>query len=131
MIQKTWFYKAFNNTFFFTSCKVIMVLVLLTFVLSGEALTAEKAFLTLALFNVVRLSLTLFFPLAIQLVSEALISVKRIQQFLELEELGESHWYYFSGFHICFNYPLVYFQIRLHLQMSLQKSMNQVLDMSS
>ena len=68
-----------------------MVLVLLTFVLSGEALTAEKAFLTLALFNVVRLSLTLFFPLAIQLVSEALISVKRIQQFLELEELGESH----------------------------------------
>ena len=70
-----------------------MVLVLLTFVLSGEALTAEKAFLTLALFNVVRLSLTLFFPLAIQLVSEALISVKRIQQFLELEELGESQSY--------------------------------------
>ena len=70
-----------------------MVLVLLTFVLSGEALTAEKAFLTLALFNVVRLSLTLFFPLAIQLVSEALISVKRIQQFLELEELGESQFY--------------------------------------
>ena len=70
-----------------------MVLVLLTFVLSGEALTAEKAFLTLALFNVVRLSLTLFFPLAIQLVSEALISVRRIQQFLELEELGESQSY--------------------------------------
>lgn len=70
-----------------------MVLVLLTFVLSGEALTAEKAFLTLALFNVVRLSLTLFFPLAIQLVSEALISVQRIQQFLELEELGESQSY--------------------------------------
>ena len=81
-----------------------MVLVLLTFVLSGEALTAEKAFLTLALFNVVRLSLTLFFPLAIQLVSEALISVKRIQQFLELEELGESQSYLCLGFHNFLNY---------------------------
>ena len=66
-----------------------MVLVLLTFVLSGEALTAEKAFLILALFKAVSLSMTLFFPLAIQQISEALISVKRIQQFLELEELGE------------------------------------------
>ena len=68
-----------------------MVLVLLTFVLSGEALTAEKAFLTFALFKIAGWSLTLYFPIAIQRVTEALISVQRIQQFLELEELGESH----------------------------------------
>ena len=67
-----------------------MSLILLTYVLSGEILTAEKAFLTLSLFNVVRLSITLFFPLAIQLVSEALISIKRIQAFIELEELDQT-----------------------------------------
>ena len=66
-----------------------MALILLTYVLLGEVLTAEKAFLTLALFNVVRLSMTLFFPLCIQLVSEALISVSRIQKFIEMEELDQ------------------------------------------
>ena len=56
----------------------------------GEILTAEKAFLTLALYNVVKLSMCNFFPLAIQMGSETLISIKRIQDFLLLEEVHET-----------------------------------------
>lgn len=90
VVQKTYFYKAFNMCFFFTSSRLVMAIIFLSYVLMGDILTAEKAFLTLALFNVVRLSMTLFFPGGIQMGSEALISIKRIQEFLELEELDET-----------------------------------------
>ena len=70
VIQKACFYKAFNMSFFFTSARLVMALIFLTYVLMGEILTAEKAFLTLALYNVARLSMSLFFPTGIQLASE-------------------------------------------------------------
>ncbi len=89
VITKTCLLKAFNMCFFFTSSKIVMVLIVLTFVYMGEVLTAQKAFLTLALYNIVRLSMTLFFPNGIQMTSEALISMKRIENFLLLEEITE------------------------------------------
>ena len=52
-------------------------------------LTAEKAFLTLSMFNTVRLSMTLFFPFAISQLGEMRVSVNRIQDFLMLEEREE------------------------------------------
>ena len=90
VITKSCFYKSFNMCFFFTSSRLVMAIILLVYVLMGEILTAEKAFLTLALFNVVRLSMTLFFPHAVAMLSESLISIKRIQDFLLLEELTET-----------------------------------------
>ena len=90
VIQKSCFFKAFNMCFFFTSSRIVMAIIFLTYVLMGDILTAEKAFLTLGLFNVVRLSMCMFFPNAIALMSESLISIKRIQDFLLLEELSES-----------------------------------------
>ena len=68
-----------------------MALIFLTYVYLGDVLTAEKAFLTLALFNVVRLSMSLFFPTGIQLGSEGLISIKRIQEFILMEERDETN----------------------------------------
>ena len=90
VIQKSCYYKAFNMCFFFTSSRIVMALIFLTYVLMGDILTAEKAFLTLALYNVARLSMSLFFPTGIQLTSEAMISIKRIQDFLLLEEVNET-----------------------------------------
>ena len=90
VIQKSCFYKAFNMCFFFTSSRIVMALIFLTYVLMGDILTAEKAFLTLALYNVARLSMSLFFPTGIQLFSEGMISIKRIQNFLLLEEISET-----------------------------------------
>ena len=54
--------------------------------ISDQVLTAEKAFLCLSMFNTVRLSMTLFFPFAISQLGETRVSVKRIQDFLLLEE---------------------------------------------
>ena len=88
-IQQTWLYKAFIDTFSYTSNKVIMVFVLFTILVSnGEALIPESIFLSLAFFDIIRWSLTTYFPLGIQFVSEVLISIHRIEQFLKLEEKG-------------------------------------------
>ena len=89
IIQKTCLYTSINIIFNFASSRVVMVLIFSTYVFLGGIVTAEKAFLTLAFYNVVRLSMTFFFPFAIQFISETSISIKRIQDFLLMEEVSE------------------------------------------
>ncbi|XP_069950148.1 ATP-binding cassette sub-family C member 4-like isoform X3 [Cherax quadricarinatus] len=86
VIMKTNYYRAVNMSLFFTSSKVIVFLALLTYVLTGNVLTAEKVFVTSSLINNVRLVMTLFFPFGIAMGSETLISCRRLQNFLEMEE---------------------------------------------
>ena len=49
-------------------------------------MSPEKAFLCLSLYNVVQLSMTLFFQSAISMVGEAFVSINRIQDFISLAE---------------------------------------------
>ncbi|XP_066976379.1 ATP-binding cassette sub-family C member 4-like isoform X2 [Macrobrachium rosenbergii] len=91
VVMKTNYYRAVNMSLFFTSSKVIVFLALLTYVLTGNILTAEKVFVTSSLINNVRLVMTLFFPFGIAMGSETLISCKRLQDFLEMEELEETN----------------------------------------
>ncbi|XP_069987945.1 ATP-binding cassette sub-family C member 4 isoform X1 [Penaeus vannamei] len=86
VIMRTNYYRAVNMSLFFTSSKVIVFLALLTYILTGNALTAEKVFVTSSLINNVRLVMTLFFPFGIAMGAETKISCKRIQEFLEMEE---------------------------------------------
>ena len=44
-----------------------------------KVVTAETAFLCLSMFNILRLSITLFFPLAISQLGEMVTSIDRIQ----------------------------------------------------
>ncbi|XP_045127905.1 ATP-binding cassette sub-family C member 4-like isoform X2 [Portunus trituberculatus] len=86
VIMETNYYRAVNMSLFLTSSKVIIFVCLLTYVLTDNVLTAEKVFVTSSLINNVRLVMTLFFPFAIAMGSETLISCKRLQEFLEMEE---------------------------------------------
>ena len=79
VIRRLAYYRGFNFSFFFVSSKLIVLAIFIPFVASGEIMTAEKAFLTLSLYNTVRLSMTLFIPYAITLISEALVSTRRIE----------------------------------------------------
>ncbi|XP_042212324.1 ATP-binding cassette sub-family C member 4-like isoform X2 [Homarus americanus] len=90
VIMKTNYYRAIIMSLFFTSSKVIVFLSLLTYILTGNVLTAEKIFVTSSLINNIRLVMTLFFPFGIALGSETVISCKRIQKFLEMEEREET-----------------------------------------
>ncbi|XP_052217717.1 ATP-binding cassette sub-family C member 4-like isoform X4 [Dreissena polymorpha] len=72
---------------FFVSVKLIAFLVYLAFVYSGGILTSERVFVSMALFQAVRLACVLFTPFAIQYISDSKVTFKRMQTFLQLSEL--------------------------------------------
>ncbi|KAI8485108.1 Multidrug resistance-associated protein 4 [Branchiostoma belcheri] len=79
-------YRAFNAALFYCSAKIIMFFTFLTFSLIGGGITSRTVFVAVSYFDVLRLSLTWYIPLAVQFGSEAFASAKRIQEFLLLEE---------------------------------------------
>jgi len=58
-----------------------------TFVgVDDRPLTAERAFVALSLFNILRLPLSIF-PAVISMIVQASVSMKRLSTFLQLEEI--------------------------------------------
>ncbi|CAL8127080.1 unnamed protein product [Orchesella dallaii] len=86
VIRKTSRLRAINMSLFYTSSKLIIFLTLLVYVLTDNTLTAEKVFVTLSLYNNVRLIMTLFFPNGVSQLAETLVSINRLQTFLLMEE---------------------------------------------
>lgn len=64
---------------FFSASKVILFVTFTVHVLLGNIITASRVFKAVSLYTAVRLTVTLFFPAAIETLSEAMVSVKRIQ----------------------------------------------------
>ena len=64
---------------FFSSGKMMVFLVFITYILLGNTITAEKVFIAIGLFNPVRLVMHLFIPFAIQMMAESRVTLKRIQ----------------------------------------------------
>lgn len=58
----------------------------LTYVLLGNALTAEYVFVTASFYNILRQAVTRYYPQGISQIGEASISVSRLQKFLLYEE---------------------------------------------
>lgn len=77
---------------FFVSAKLIVFLTFVTYVMVGGQLTAEKVFVTVTLYQAIRLSMTLFIPFAVQFGSETVVTINRLKTFLLLDELkSDSH----------------------------------------
>ncbi|XP_057378671.1 LOW QUALITY PROTEIN: ATP-binding cassette sub-family C member 4-like [Daphnia carinata] len=90
VIRRTNYFRALNMSLFFTSSKLIIFLTFLVFIFTGNHLTAQKVFVTVSLFNNIRLIMTLFFPGAITMAAEARVSTKRIENFLLLDEVEKN-----------------------------------------
>jgi hypothetical protein len=58
----------------------------MTYSQTGGVLTVQKVLTVLTLFNISQMSMTKFFPFAIQYLSEARVGVRRIQHLLLLDE---------------------------------------------
>ncbi|GFT55310.1 hypothetical protein NPIL_228742 [Nephila pilipes] len=90
-IRRTSILRGLNLAVFFISSKLILLVAFVVFVLGVKGdLTPEKVFVCMSLFNNLRLAMTLFFPYAIAQGAESIISLKRIQKFLLLEEQQET-----------------------------------------
>ncbi|XP_072883242.1 ATP-binding cassette sub-family C member 4 isoform X2 [Hemitrygon akajei] len=79
--------RGLNMASFFVASKIIVFFTFLVYVLLGNTITASRVFVTVSLYGAVRLTVTLFFPAAIQTASEGMISIRRIKEFLILEEI--------------------------------------------
>ncbi|KAG0224305.1 hypothetical protein BGW42_005193 [Actinomortierella wolfii] len=79
--------RAANMGIYFFFQPLVALFVFVTFWLLDETMTADKVFVSLTLFNVMRLTMTSFFPKSIETIAEARISIRRITDFLLLPEL--------------------------------------------
>ncbi|XP_028627445.1 multidrug resistance-associated protein 4 [Grammomys surdaster] len=81
--------RGMNMASFFIANKVILFVTFTTYVLLGNEIKASHVFVAMTLYGAVRLTVTLFFPSAIERVSETFVSIRRIKNFLLLDELPQ------------------------------------------
>ncbi|CAG9767681.1 unnamed protein product [Ceutorhynchus assimilis] len=80
---------------FYLSCMVFierstLCLTLVSFALSGNHVRANIAFSMAQYFNILQLAMAIMYPMAISIGAETLVSLKRLEDFLILEEKQES-----------------------------------------
>lgn len=66
--------------------RVSLFLTLVTYVSSGNVLTARKVFIVSAFYNILNDSMVHFWPLAISFCAQAYVSTKRLKEFLLMKE---------------------------------------------
>ncbi|KAI4565329.1 hypothetical protein MJT46_009672 [Ovis ammon polii x Ovis aries] len=86
-ILKSSYLDGMNLIFFDISSKVILFVTFTTYVLLGNMITVSQVFLAITLYQVVKFTGILLFPMAIESVAETVASVRRIKNFLLLDEL--------------------------------------------
>ena len=64
---------------FFSASAVISFVTFMTYVLTGQILTAQKVFTCISLFNMIRVIMALHFPIALSLLNECRVSIQRME----------------------------------------------------
>lgn len=78
--------KGTNSALFFVATRIMLFASFMVYIFIGGQLRAEIVFVTMSLFNAIRLPVTQQFPNAVGLGAESLVACKRIQNILLLEE---------------------------------------------
>ncbi|KAG0331586.1 hypothetical protein BG000_010759, partial [Podila horticola] len=79
--------RAVNLSVYIFFQPIIALFAFLAYWLQGKALTPDKVFVSLTLFNILRVTVTSYLPKAIESAAEVRVSAKRITDFLLLPEL--------------------------------------------
>lgn len=86
-IMKSSYLRGLNMASFFCASKIIVFVTFTLYVLLGNTISASRVFVTVSLYTAVRLTVTLFFPSAIETLFEGRVSIRRIQVFNNLSPL--------------------------------------------
>uniref|UniRef100_A0A087XBS8 Multidrug resistance-associated protein 4 n=1 Tax=Poecilia formosa TaxID=48698 RepID=A0A087XBS8_POEFO len=86
-VLRSSYLRGLNMASFFASSKITVFVTFAAYALLGNAITASSVFVTVSLYGTIKLTVTLFFPLAIEKMSETIVSVHRIKNFLTLQEV--------------------------------------------
>ncbi|XP_052505998.1 LOW QUALITY PROTEIN: ATP-binding cassette sub-family C member 4-like [Budorcas taxicolor] len=90
-ILKSSYLRGMNLASFFAISKIMIFVTFITNELLDNQITASQVFVVVTLFEALRFSSTLYFPMAVEKVSEAVVSIRRIKTFLLLDEIPELH----------------------------------------
>uniref|UniRef100_A0A4W6CXA1 ATP-binding cassette, sub-family C (CFTR/MRP), member 4 n=1 Tax=Lates calcarifer TaxID=8187 RepID=A0A4W6CXA1_LATCA len=71
--------RGLNMASFFASSKIIVFITFTVYALLGNTITASSVFVTVSLYGTIKLTVTLFFPLAVEKLSETVVSIQRIK----------------------------------------------------
>ncbi|XP_017863871.1 PREDICTED: probable multidrug resistance-associated protein lethal(2)03659 [Drosophila arizonae] len=85
-IRKVNYIRGTLQSFIMYVTRISVFVSLVGFVLLGKLLTAEKAFAITAYYNILRNTMTIYFPMGISQFAELLVSIRRIQKFMMHEE---------------------------------------------
>ncbi|XP_061290371.1 ATP-binding cassette sub-family C member 4-like isoform X4 [Bos javanicus] len=88
-ILKSSYLRGMNLASFFAVSKIMIFVTFITNDLLDNLITASQVFLVVTLFEALRFSSTLYFPMAVEKVSEAIVSIRRIENFLLLDEIPQ------------------------------------------
>ncbi|XP_043334224.1 ATP-binding cassette sub-family C member 4-like [Cervus canadensis] len=88
-ILRSSYLRGINLASFFTVSKIMIFVTFITNELLDNLITASQVFVVVTLFEALRFSSTLYFPMAIEKVSETVISIRRIKNFLLLDEISQ------------------------------------------
>uniref|UniRef100_A0A8D1I660 Multidrug resistance-associated protein 4 n=1 Tax=Sus scrofa TaxID=9823 RepID=A0A8D1I660_PIG len=88
-ILRSSYLRGLNLASFFALSKIMVFVTFITIVLLGNVITASQVFVVVTLFEALQLTGTLHFPMAVEKVSEAVVSIRRIKNFLLLEETSQ------------------------------------------
>uniref|UniRef100_A0A8C3ILG3 Multidrug resistance-associated protein 4 n=1 Tax=Chrysemys picta bellii TaxID=8478 RepID=A0A8C3ILG3_CHRPI len=84
MVLKSSYLRGLNLASFFVASKITVFMTFMTYVLLGNVISASRVFVAVSLYGAVRLTVTLFFPAAVERASEAMISIRRIKSLFYL-----------------------------------------------
>nr|XP_042111060.1 ATP-binding cassette sub-family C member 4-like [Ovis aries] len=90
-ILKSSYLRGMNLASFFAISKIMIFVTFITNELLDMRITASQVFVVVTLIEALRFSSTLYFPMAVEKVSEAVVSIRRIKNFLLLDEIPELH----------------------------------------
>lgn len=79
MVMKSSYLRGLNLASFFVASKITVFMTFMAYVLLGNVISASRVFVAVSLYGAVRLTVTLFFPSAVERVSESVISIRRIK----------------------------------------------------
>ncbi len=71
--------QAMNGTLFFCTAKTTIFATMITYVMQGHLMNANDIFVTFALYESMRLTVTIAVPFGVQHASESLVALWRIQ----------------------------------------------------
>ncbi|KAG5877234.1 hypothetical protein JTB14_025356 [Gonioctena quinquepunctata] len=85
-IRTTSYMRGILLSFIMYSTRMSIFVSILAYVLSGYEITAEKVFVLTSFYNILRQTMTVFFPQGISQVAEAKVSIRRLNNFMLYDE---------------------------------------------